>query len=71
MPLDGICQALLSPKAADQDLATEFADHGLYAVGDSAWIPCIVVAIENKKTFVGCVGQRDYSSLRTDLNLYV
>jgi hypothetical protein len=39
----------------------------LNATGDAAWIACIVVAVENEQTFVGCVGQRDYSWLRTTL----
>ena len=62
---DGVGEALFRPKSAHEDFAAKIGDHVLNSAGNSTGISGVVIAIEQKQTFVGCGGQRDYSWLRT------
>ena len=61
---DGVSQSLFGPEARNKDFTPHVGDHRLDSVRDSTRIAGVVVAIEQEKTFVGCAGQRNYSSLR-------
>jgi len=58
VPIDREREPLLGPKSAYENLATGIGDHVLDGCCDSTWIACIVIAIEQKQTFVICSGQR-------------
>ena len=61
---DWVSQSLFGPEARNKDFTPHVGDHRLDSVRDSTRIAGVVIAIEQEKTFVGCAGQRNYSSLR-------